>query len=279
MRGAVQGIFGSSRVGKEPGAVPRGYQADLLESRANGINRRADIPDVRDATQATLFEILGKNNIPYEHNKAENVLVMTDTHSKIVFRAVDDFDRLRGTNLAWFGIDELTYCPEEAWLRLEARLRDPEATRLAGFGVWTPKGYDWVYRRFIATPVDGYEAILAQPNENRYLLEKTPDFYERLKASYDERFYQQEVLGAYLNVNAGQVYQAFERTANVQKLGVDHGRPLLWALDFNVDPMSSVVAQISNDVVRVLDEIVLSRAGTIDACEEFMSRYPNHWGG
>jgi hypothetical protein len=50
--------------------------------------------------------------------------------SKILFRPVEEFERLRGTNLAWFGIDELTYAPEEAWLRLEARLRDPVATRM-----------------------------------------------------------------------------------------------------------------------------------------------------
>ena len=55
---------------------------------------------------------------------------MKDTGSRIYFRAVDDFERLRGTNLAWFGLDELTYTAEEAWLRLEGRLRDPRASRL-----------------------------------------------------------------------------------------------------------------------------------------------------
>ena len=82
---------------------------------------------------------------------------MKDSGSRILFRPVDEFERLRGTNLAWFGLDELTYTPEEAWLRLEGRLRDPKAKRLCGFAVWTPKGYDWVYRRFIADPKPGYE--------------------------------------------------------------------------------------------------------------------------
>ena len=38
---------------------------------------------LRDATQAALFEILESNEIPYEHNKAENTLVMRDTRSRI----------------------------------------------------------------------------------------------------------------------------------------------------------------------------------------------------
>ena len=60
------------------------------------------------------------------------MLTMKDTRSRIIFRPVDDFERLRGTNLAWFGLDELTYSPEGAWLRLEGRLRDPQATRFCG---------------------------------------------------------------------------------------------------------------------------------------------------
>ena len=75
---------------------------------------------------------------------------------------MEDFETAARDNLAWFGVDELTYTPEEAWLRLEGRLRDPKATRLCGFAVWTPKGFDWVYERFIATPVEGYETVLAQ---------------------------------------------------------------------------------------------------------------------
>ena len=108
---------------------------------------------------------------------------------------MDEFERLRGTNLAWFGLDELTYTQEESWLRLQGRLRDPMAKRLCGFAVWTPKGYDWVYQKFIAEPVEGYQVVTAPPEENRFLLDKIPDFYKRLKDSYDPKFYEQEVMG------------------------------------------------------------------------------------
>jgi len=234
---------------------------------------------LRDATIAALVEILNRNKIPHEVNRAENWLIFNDTRSKILFRAVEQFERLRGTNLAWFGLDELTYVPQEAWLRLEGRLRDPKATRLCGFAAWTPKGFDWVYERFVATPTAGYETVIAKPLENRYLLEQTPDYYERLKSSYDERFYQQEVLGEYLSLLMGRVYYEFERDGNVGHTARDAERPLLWALDFNVDPMSSVVAQVRDGVVEVLDEIVLSRATTMQACEAFAEKYGGHAAG
>jgi len=158
-------------------------------------------PMLRDATLAALIEVLDLNGIPYEWNRSENFLVMKETRSRVLLRAVEEFERLRGSNLAWFGIDELTYAPEDAWLRLEGRLRDPKATRLCGFGVWTPKGYDWVHRRFIAERVEGYETVQAQPFENRFLLDRVPDYYERLKSSYDARLFEQEALGSYFPSN------------------------------------------------------------------------------
>jgi hypothetical protein len=161
--------------------------------------------DVADATQATFFELLDGNRIPYEHNKAENTWC-SRTRVEVVFRAVDEFERLRGTNLAWFGLDELTYAPEAAWLRLEGRLRDPKSKRLCGFAVWTPKGYDWVYQKFIADPVKGYDVIIAKAGENRFLLEQIPDFYERLKELRRDVL-PQEAMGEYLNLSGGLVYR------------------------------------------------------------------------
>jgi hypothetical protein len=275
-----KGFSGPIGSGKSQALCQEALRLTFQNPGRTGLIGAPTYPMLRDATQAALFEVLDANKIPYDFNRAENFLVFRESKSRILFRAVEEFERLRGSNLAWFGLDELTYTSEQAWLRLEGRLRDPKAKRLCGFGVWTPKGYDWVYERFIARQVDGYETVLARPFENRHLLEKTPDYYERLKSSYDARFYEQEVLGQYLSMHSGKVYQSFDRSGNVGEAEVDPSLPLLWALDFNVDPMCSVIAQVKRDGrVAVLDEIVLSRATTYDACSEFTSRFESHAGG
>jgi hypothetical protein len=275
-----KGFSGPIGSGKSQALCQEALRLTVQNPGRTGLIGAPTYPMLRDATQAALFESLDGNEIPYDFNRAENFLVLRWSKSKILFRAVEEFERLRGSNLAWFGLDELTYTSEQAWLRLEGRLRDPKATRLCGFAVWTPKGYDWVYERFIERKVEGYETVLATPFENGHLLEKTPDYYSRLKSSYDARFYEQEVLGQYLSMHAGKVYVAFDREGNVGEAEVDEGLPLLWALDFNVDPMCSVVAQVYRDGrVVVLDEIVLSRASTYDACSEFMARFKSHAGG
>ncbi len=274
-----KGFSGPIGSGKSQALCHEAIKLTYLNKGRAGLIGAPTFPMLRDATQAALFEVLQQSEIPYEFNKAENIVTMADTGSRIIFRPMDEYERLRGTNLAWFGVDELTYTSEQAWIRLEGRLRDPKASRLCGFAVWTPKGYDWVYERFIQNPVDGYECVLAAPFENRHLLEKVPDFYERLKKSYDEAFFAQEVLGEYLNPKEGLVYHAFDRKVNVAETVRDDQSPLLWALDFNVNPMSSVIAQVEDGRIRVLDEIVLSRASTRNACEEFVRRYPRRPGG
>ncbi len=273
-----KGFSGPVGSGKSQALCHEALRLSYLNPGRSGLLGAPTYPMLRDATQSTLFEILNANGIPHQYHKAENVLVLSDTRSRIIFRPVDDYERLRGTNLAWFGLDELTYTSEEAWLRLEGRLRDPKAKRLCGFAVWTPKGFDWVYRRFLQRKVEGYDVVYAEPYENRHLLAKVPDYYDRLQRSYDGRFYEQEVLGKYLNVTEGQVYHCFDRARNVAAAAVDPRRPLAWTLDFNVDPMCSVVAQLREGTIHVIDEIVMSRATTAEVCETFLERYGNHLG-
>src|ERR1035437_2474572 len=248
-----KGFSGPIGSGKSQAVCHEAIRLSYLNQGRMGLLGAPTYPMLRDATQAALFEILNGNGIPFDHNKAENTLIMRDTRSKILFRPMDEFERLRGTNLAWFGLDELTYTQEESWQRLEGRLRDPKAARLCGFGVWTPKGYDWVYRKFIAeTHVVGYQAILAKPNENRHLLAQVPDYYERLRNSYDAKFYAQEVLGSYLSMDGSRLYSSFDHNTHIKDLALDSRLPLLWTLDFNVDPMSSLVAQVSSGKLNVL---------------------------
>jgi hypothetical protein len=272
-----KGFSGPIGSGKSQALCQEAIKLSVVNAGRTGLLGAPTYPMLRDATLTALREILDGTELRYEHNKSENTIFFRDTGSRILLRAVDEFERLRGTNLAWFGLDELTYTPEQSWLRLEGRLRDPKATRLCGFGVWTPKGFDWVYKKFIALDkAEGYAAIRAKANENTYLLERVPGFYSNLATSYDDKFYRQEVLGEYLSLTGGTVYSSFSRDENVRPLQANPRSPLLWALDFNVDPMSSVVVQRSNGKLHVLDEIVIRNATTRDACEEFLKRFGNH---
>lgn len=227
-----------------------------------------------DVTRATFLSILVEQGVPHQFVKSENKVFLPEPSASVIFRSADNPTRLIGTNLAWFGVDELSYCEEDAWLRLEARLRDPRARYRTGFGCWTPNGFNWTYKRFISEekPED-YEAICASPFENRAILAADPAFYERLKSSYDEKFYRQEVLGEYLDLFRGRAYYAFDyQMHRLSAVPFNPHKPLLMGMDFNVDPMSTVICQEDRGVVYVLDEISLASSNTQEMCEEFWNR-------
>lgn len=279
LRTRFKGFSGPVGSGKSAALCQEAIRMAFLNPGRLGLIGAPTYSMLKDATQRALTEFLEEARIDFELNRSEGFLTLPDVGSKILLRSMEEYERLRGTNLAWFGLDELTYTHEEAWTRLEARLRDPKARRLGGFAVWTPKGHDWVWRRFLGERIPGYGMVIAQPFENRHLLKAVPDFYDRLRHSYGERFFEQEVLGTYVDNDEDRVYESFHREEHLRTLMVQGSRPLYWCLDFNVDPMSSVIAQRVGEDIFILDEIVIPRSTTMEACREFHSRFARHIGG
>jgi len=222
-------------------------------------------------TIPAMLQILEEKRIKYEHHRSKYTLILP--RARILFRSLENYEGLRGQNLAWVGVDELTYCHAEAWQRLEARVRDPRAQQPQMFAAWTPKGYDWVYRRFISEDkLKDHEAILARPFENIAVLDRQPDYYSQLQVSYDEPFYRQEALGEYLNVFTGRVYHAYSEANKAPDLHFAPEAGLCWSLDFNVTPMTAIIAQWINGRIYVLEEIYLNDSSTLKMCERFEER-------
>jgi hypothetical protein len=250
------------------------YEAVKCAYRNPGARGLIGAPTERLLAASTVVELLHtleQERVPFDFRRSAATLRLTEPDCTILLRSLEQPERLRAMNLGWFGVDELTYCKEAAWLRLEGRLRDPQARFKCGFAAWTPKGKDWVWRRFVsARRVPTHQLVRAQPFENRAILDAAPHFYENLRHSYDDRLYEQEVLGEYVELGGGAVYHAFRPERNVRTLTFDPRLPLIWSLDFNVNPMTSLMLQCDHGEVRVLKEIVLPASHTQQMCEEFL---------
>lgn len=85
-------------------------------------------------------------------------------------------------------------------------------------------------------------------------------------------FIAQEVLGEYLDLYSGAVYHAFSPERNVRPTEYDPELPLIWSLDFNVNPMTAILAQCRNGRISVLKEIVLPASNTAEMTREFFRR-------
>jgi hypothetical protein len=200
------------------------------------------------------------------------------TGGAICLRGADNYDSLRGAGLDFLILDEYASFDRQVWPQvLRPMLADRQGSALF---IGTPRGHDHFY--------DLYE--LARTRENWSSFQFTTEqggnvTAEELRSAareMDEKSYLQEFQASFENVAEGLVYYAFDRTANVANAEFNPRLPLFWSLDFNVNPMSSVIGQREGNRIRILDEIILENSNTPAACEEFMRRMAgckSHYGG
>ena len=151
----------------------------------------------------------------------ENTLALKETRSKILFRAVDEFERLSGTNLAWFGLDELTYTAEEAWLRLEGRSGIRRRRGWAGSRCGHLKVMTGCTGNFIASPVEGYETVAGEAVSRTTSAGENSRLLRKAKKQLRPRFYRTGSSGVVSEHGRGAGLFAFERRHNVMDVEAD----------------------------------------------------------
>jgi len=132
-----------------------------------------------------------------------------------------NIERLRGTNLAWVWIDEPNLIPEKAWDILTGRLRAGNYRNM--FVTGTPKGRNWVWRKFHPDSDDQLPNVSNTLGVPSYANFHNPLEYRRdILADYEGAFYDQEVLGQFVKFE-GLVYRWFDRQQLVDNYHDDHG--------------------------------------------------------
>ncbi len=94
-----KGFSGPIGSGKSQALVQEAIRLSYLNSGRLGLIGAPTYPMLRDATLAQLTEVLKENDLPFDFNRSEFFITMKDTGSKILLRSLDEFERLRGTNL------------------------------------------------------------------------------------------------------------------------------------------------------------------------------------
>lgn len=260
----------------------------LLALKYNGVRGLVGaltFPLVRDTTLATYLEHLDnmgfRLGVHYDYMKAENKLKFRNG-SEILFRHMEEPNKLKSLNLGFVELEEMSDIPESTFKMLLGRLRQtikPEwkakGFKYRIFGHTNPEpSKGWIYKHFVENKPANYRLILAPTTQNKFL---ASDFVESLKEAYDEQYYRINVLGEFGDYTSGLVVKNFT-SDNVQELKYIPDLPLHLTFDFNVDPMSCILAHKTEDKVFFFDEFVLENTTTQGTIEAILRKYPNHKG-
>src|SRR5258708_24204292 len=74
-----------------------------------------------------------------------------------------------------------------------------------------------------------------------------PEEIEAARRDLDERTFRQEYEASFENWS-GAVYYAFSRDTNVQPVTYNRKLPIVWSLDFNLNPMCSVIGRLDEEL-------------------------------
>jgi hypothetical protein len=216
------------------------------------------------------WKALKKMTQPYWASKPNETDLRIELISggTICVKGADNYDSLRGDGLDFLVLDEYASIAPQAWTEV---LRPALADRMGhGLFIGTPQGFNHFHELYESAQsrADWKAFQFTTAEGGNVPLEEL----ESASRQLDDRIFRQEFEASFETLGVGRAYYAFDRTQSVGNLGFSPQFPLYWSLDFNMNPLRSVLAQVHNGAVYVLEEMILPDSNTLAACEEFLSR-------
>jgi len=191
--------------------------------------------------------------------------------SIISLKGADNYDSLRGIGLDYLVLDEFADIDPEAWYET---LRPTLADRQGGaLFIGTPKGMNWAHELYVMQEEFPQEWKSFQYTTVEGGNVKAEEI-EAARRSLDERTFRQEFLATF-ETFSGRIFYAFERVRNVKIFSNEIPGELHIGMDFNVSPLTAVVAAKIANVLHIIDEIKIFGSSTDEIVEEIKTRYPN----
>lgn len=225
-----------------------------------------------------------KRSIPREWIRKTNETRMSmdlinGTH--IAMKGADKPDTLRGVGLNFVVLDEAQDMKEETWE--EVILPTLATTQGRALFIGTPKCFNWLYDRYqLGQRPEMIKDVHGRLVRNEWKSWQFPSIsspfiprseIEARRRDMDPRSFAQEFEASFVNMS-GRVYYAFNRNEHVGEYKFNPRLPIYIGMDFNIDPMSSVIFQEQPDgEIWIVDEAILYGSNVQETADELSRRY------
>lgn len=244
--------------GKTEAAVQRCIIGKLRNPHSNRGFYEPTYDLIRMIAWPRFEELLTELNIPYKLHKSPMNYIDLGAYGQIIFRSMENINRIIGYAHADADIDELDTLKESdasaAFRAIVARNREIKVSGEKNtIGVTTtPEGFKFVYKNWKQHPREGFELIQAPTSSNPHLPE---DYVDNLKAIYPNNLLSAYLNGEFVNLTQGTVYNSYNRDRNESTEEITRFDFLLVGMDFNVTNMSAVVFVNRSGVYHAVYEL------------------------
>lgn len=276
-------LFGGSRSGKTFIIIHSIIVRACKEKSRHAVVRLNFNAVKRSVWQDTFPKVLRLcfPNIKVTLNKTDFIAEFSNG-SQIYFAGLDDgarTEKILGLEFSTIYFNEASQIDYSSVQIALTRLAEKNGLKKrVWFDFNPPKKSHWSYYLFIKKldPVDDvplanadeYSSLLMNPSDN---LDNIDEDYIKMLEAMPEKDRNRFLLGLFNDESDGQVYYAFRRDEHIKETKIQPGT-LFTGHDFNVNPMTMLVAQLVGGVFYIHDELWLENSDTYRMCDEAKKR-------
>lgn len=268
------GGFGS---GKTAAAIARAMALKAHFREQSVAYYLPTFPLVEDIAFQRFPELCERKGWAYQLRKGSSPFIEFPGAGRIVFRTMENPERIVGYEVAHSILDELDTLPIEkarhVWNKVIARNRQKCAMPNSVAVATTPEGFRFVHERWVKNRAPGYVLFRAKTMDNAEHL--PAEYITNLQNTYTSQLLAAYLDGEFVNLTAGSVYPEFDRVLNASSETVRDKETLHVGMDFNVSHGAAVIHVLRGDdphAVAELTEVFDTPAMVRLLTERFKSR-------
>ena len=261
----------------------------LIAAPTHDVIKLSTLPQIQESWEKVNI-IEGKdyviNEMPPEEWGVEPLSSLSNTRiitfrwgSYCVLDTLENVNKARGAEYDYIAIDEFR----------DVRFKEVRKVLLASLRGRTFKKIGKKHQiLWASTPPDdptelndlleknaGIKLVEGSSYDNR---DNLPENYiEDLESQYDPITAQREIYGQRIFANSEKRFMyAFENRHISNSIKLNERDTVYLSFDFNVDPITCILAQIGHDFIHILDEFRLRNSDLYAICEQIKTRYGEH---
>ncbi|NLF40958.1 hypothetical protein GX586_16060 [bacterium] len=269
--GLVKALVGGLGAGKSFLQSARGVQFCSQNRGKQGGIVSPSLPMAKRSIIPSMIDLLNGYSIPFRFNGSGHYFDILGARMWIM--SGHDPENLKGSNLAWCGIDEPFLQDRKVFDYMLSRLR-VQSTMLEMLLTGTPEQLNWGYEILVKDPLPFASYVKASTRDNP----RVPlHVIESMERSYSAEMRRAYLGGEFVLLNSRMAYYCFTQD-NVRDMRYTPGLPLILTCDFNRAPMSWNILQEPSHpqlgtITHVLDEIHVDGTNTFECVDEFILRW------
>ena len=219
--------------------------------------------------------------LPVEYNRTD-YFIRLQNGSEIWVAGLDDekrIEKILGKEYSTIYFNECSQIPYKSIGVATTRLAEKNPLRKKlYYDCNPPSKKHWTYWLFVkhADPITSepvepskYASLLMNPKDNIQNIDE--EYIAEVLSQMPENMRRRFELGEFVDDYDGLVYYQFDREKNVKEFNTQPGTKLV-GMDFNVNPMTCIVAQVWNNTLYVHDEVFLENSDTFKMAHELSKR-------